>query len=438
MQASYEKGSEAQKIHLRSMGTDLAVSAPVKPRTQNLRTESEWWIIRWIIRIVETQDNIERGPFEPFSFWRLYERNFLNRVQLRVVRWFKIQPRILEPIDTTNGNCGVKYHMVEGLPIPSLPYVCRTTDFPRGYAIAAGGVYHAVFKGEVGAIRNSELPDADVFGFSRVLSARIDASLQTFELEELTVVGGHEALPVLDGKGAEAPISHHLTREKFDEMVSKKYNRTVLPEYEYVLGGVKYKLPEIPPYDVWVQHCTCSTKKTPVLHVEDYSGDKRLDFSFTETCPMNLIHAVVNRQAGALVRVDEEIGKKFKEFSEWYTEGLADMMEADGFCATEDAESKRDYLEHVRTKDAKKAAMYLKHWDDDLPRKQKSDMFVKTGESHPVLSDSAGRSTINSIKPRLINNPPYVIKARIGLLNFRLLGWFKKNLPEFFVGKKPA
>lgn len=65
-------------------------------------------------------------------------------------------------------------------------------------------------------------------------------------------------------------------------------------------------------------------------------------------------------------------------------------------------------------------------------------MFVKADENHGVLKDKlSGKSSKNSLKPRLINCPSFTIRARVGCVSYFTLKWFKKKFPEFFLAKTP-
>lgn len=63
-------------------------------------------------------------------------------------------------------------------------------------------------------------------------------------------------------------------------------------------------------------------------------------------------------------------------------------------------------------------------------------MFVKTDENHAIFHEGRN-STRSSLKPRLICCPSWTIRARIGLISFFTLGWFKSHFSEFFLAKSP-
>lgn len=47
---------------------------------------------------------------------------------------------------------------------------------------------------------------------------------------------------------------------------------------------------------------------------------------FTETCPANLIHCELNRQAGARINLDPNMAAEFRVFSDWFNAGIIDQM----------------------------------------------------------------------------------------------------------------
>lgn len=61
---------------------------------------------------------------------------------------------------------------------------------------------------------------------------------------------------------SQIPTSHHVTVEQIEEMYKKGWNKTVLPEYTYYLGGHKYVLPDVPDPKLWAQYCTCQNAKS--------------------------------------------------------------------------------------------------------------------------------------------------------------------------------
>lgn len=73
----------------------------------------------------------------------------------------------------------------------------------------------------------------------------------------------------MNGPVYQAPKSMHISREKYQAMIDRGWNRTVLPKYEYELGGIHLKLPTIPTYDDWANHCTCALKKMPLIKAKD-------------------------------------------------------------------------------------------------------------------------------------------------------------------------
>lgn len=109
-------------------------------------------------------------------------------------------------------------------------------------------------------------------------------------------------------------------------MYDKGWNKSVLPEYTYYLGENKFTLPQVPPVQAWSQFCTCQNTKSELLTCASTTTNETMTQHFTETCPINLFHCEVNRQAGARINLNPEMAKKFRLFSSWASTAYAKRM----------------------------------------------------------------------------------------------------------------
>lgn len=114
-------------------------------------------------------------------------------------------------------------------------------------------------------------------------------------------------------------------------MINAGWNKTVLPKLKYEIAGVKYQLPEVPSYDTLVHNCTCTNKKRPLLEAHDLKGADKLRFCFTESCPVNILYALIGRQCGARVNPDKEVMKRFGIFVDWINSAIIKEMQKDKF-----------------------------------------------------------------------------------------------------------
>lgn len=74
----------------------------------------------------------------------------------------------------------------------------------------------------------------------------------------------------------------------------------------------------------------------------------------------------------------------------------------------------------------------------EIDRDDRSKMFVKTGENHAVwVDEKLKKDNRTGIKPRFICCPSFTVRARIGLISYFTLKWFKRNFPEYLLGKSP-
>lgn len=112
-------------------------------------------------------------------------------------------------------------------------------------------------------------------------------------------------------------------------------------------------------------------------------------------------------------------------------------MQQRGFRITHSPDEQHEYFEHVGLKDKWKAEKYRQCYPRDVLRKNRSNMFVKTGESHSVIFSKTGENNRDDLKPRLINCPDFAIRARVGLVSYFTLKFMKQEFPEFFLAKTP-
>lgn len=92
-------------------------------------------------------------------------------------------------------------------------------------------------------------------------------------------------------------------------MIREGYNSTVLSKLEYRLGDTKYLTGELPDYRTVTNYCTCTVKKETLLHIRSLDGSTELLQGTMESCPVNLLFAVISRQCGAKVSPDVDISR---------------------------------------------------------------------------------------------------------------------------------
>lgn len=114
----------------------------------------------------------------------------------------------------------------------------------------------------------------------------------------------------------DTPCVFHISRQQYDEMVRAGWNSSILRKFKFKLGDFTYELPNIPPYEVWIQYCTCRKSKEPLFKVIDESNpDTSISFGFAEPCPITAFHAIVSRQCGTKVNPDVNHLTDYARFS---------------------------------------------------------------------------------------------------------------------------
>lgn len=93
-----------------------------------------------------------------------------------------------------------------------------------------------------------------------------------FDIVPFNIISSGNDYPILETTNDQAPAAFHISRERFEEALEAGWNRSVLPSYKYELLQKQYQLPDVPPYEDWVQACTCRNNKRPLLEVSDVNG----------------------------------------------------------------------------------------------------------------------------------------------------------------------
>lgn len=276
-----------------------------------------------------------------------------------------------------------------------------------------------------------------IAGRTRPLANKIRESMASYPYQiDPFVVRDEPDSVSLKGKMTHAPLSAHVSKQKWDAMIAAGWNRTVLPKFSYVVGSRKYSLPELPSYSSIVQVCTCTNKKSPAFRILDSKSSREMSNAYTETCPVNLLYALIGRQASIRVSPDQAMMDEYRRFSCWFYEEVICMMKESGFEINWSLESIEEYLQHVESKDKKKAEKYREAFDKDINAKNIPTMFVKCGENQ-VVHTGERWTTKDDVKPRFINCPDFTVRARVGYVSYNVLKWFKATFKEFFLGLTP-
>lgn len=126
--------------------------------------------------------------------------------------------------------------------------------------------------------------------------------------------------------------------------------------------------------------------------MEDASGAFEIKNCTVESCGVDLWYATVSRQAGTRVSCDPDVMNEFAEFTGWAIESIVERMQQRGFRISHSPIEQKEYFDHVGLKDKWKAEKYRQCYPKDVLRKNRSNMFVKTGESHSVIFSKTGEN----------------------------------------------
>lgn len=128
-----------------------------------------------------------------------------------------------------------------------------------------------------------------------------------------------------------APSVYHVDEKRWNQMIAKGLNTTVLQKLEFTLGQTKYVTGEIPSYRTITHFCTCGLTKSTLLKIKDFQGKYELTQGSMEKCPVNELYAIIDRQAGALVSMDKDIGRHFALFAKQFHLYVLEKMKNDHF-----------------------------------------------------------------------------------------------------------
>jgi hypothetical protein len=81
------------------------------------------------------------------------------------------------------------------------------------------------------------------------------------------------------------------------------------------LGITKFLTGQIPSYRDITQFCTCAIKKSTLLRISNYKGNVKLTQAAMESCPVNLLYAILSRQTGTRVSPDKKVLRRFSQFA---------------------------------------------------------------------------------------------------------------------------